>query len=109
MPFWIVTLSVERLCARDCLAPEDRDDPLLRDGGCVTFVVRAQSAADAECAAEDYFHDRVAIALLDDFDIMAKALPVSAHEEVALAAAHPPRGDLPEVIKMGAPRIDPQD
>ena len=101
LTLWSVTLRVERICFVYDLSQDDQGNSLLRHGGTVPFLVRACDPDDAKDAAEEYFHDHVAIEVLDDFEITSTAAPLSAHERIAVEAQYPACGTERSVLEMG--------
>ena len=88
--FYRARISLVPIISAGEMDTEDAADPLLRDGGSVTFLVGTDGEADeAEEAALDTFHETVAIAVLDHFDISAHTEPLSRHEEIAMIQEHP--------------------
>jgi hypothetical protein len=88
-PVFHVTLNLKRLVDLDQMDDDDQNDPFLVEGGTEEYYFRAPNSEMAEEEALDRFHDKVAISVLDDFEIETKARALSNHEIIALKAAHP--------------------
>ena len=72
------TVTVDPQVDADRLDEEDRKNPMLANGGTRVYLLRAGDAEGAASAALDHFHDHAAIAMLEDFDIDAEAVRLSA-------------------------------
>jgi hypothetical protein len=82
-PLYRVDVEVTRLTRKRDLDEEDRENPLLRKGGAVRYLVAAPDADIAADAALDAFHDEIAVSNLDDFDISASTpVLLSNHEQL---------------------------
>lgn len=99
---WHVTLTITPLAESGKLDPEDQSDPLFRYGGQLVMIVAAPGEDHAANLAEDRFHEEIPIAMLEDYDIEARAVPLGAHERIRLAR----HCDAPGILHQDAPRIN---
>jgi hypothetical protein len=86
-----VVVSIEPLEDPNRLSIEDCADPILCNGGMITYLVVANGTHAAENIALDEFHQSIPIKTLDDFYINATPTALSSHRIMELKKG----GDLP--------------
>lgn len=101
MLWFDVVITVKPNRASPDLHPLDQEDPLLRNGGTVTYTVIDTSPANAREAALDEFHSTIPIKMIDDFEIFAQEETISAHRVMELKSIGnlPPDDTEPAVLE----------
>lgn len=99
MTLYDVTVTLKPTCPPDAHDPEDANDPFLMEGGMRRYLAAAASEEIACHMAGDMFHDSIAIANLENFDISEEARAMSNHEIITL-------GETTQMAKRGAVEID---